>query len=182
MVKKKEHGGPRPGSGAPTKENKKTTYSTKLRPHQIAFLRGLDNAGGWLEEMIDEKMAQITGGDVVQDIRDTAIPAEWDRSRKISWTCSCGVENTAETKGATAACKVCRARIHTGNTGIIISAGMIGAMAALRLAGAVYVQTSYGAGAWLSDMMKIEDGGLCPWAPDKPADPDKITPIERIFE
>jgi hypothetical protein len=56
-------GGKRGGAGRPATppEEKKITYSTKLRPDQIAWLKGKYKAAAILERLIDEEIKR-TGG------------------------------------------------------------------------------------------------------------------------
>lgn len=53
---KQPHGGNRPGSGRKPKPDKKITYSTKLRPDQVSWLRAQKNAAKALEYLIDSAM------------------------------------------------------------------------------------------------------------------------------
>jgi hypothetical protein len=49
-------GGKRPGAGRPigtTAKNKKISYTTRLRPDQIDWLRQQKNASGVLEKILD---------------------------------------------------------------------------------------------------------------------------------
>jgi len=49
-------GGNRKGAGRNIRPGRKKRYTTRLRPDQIKFLQGLDNAARWLENMIDKNM------------------------------------------------------------------------------------------------------------------------------
>lgn len=184
MTKKKEHGGPREGAGRPEKSDRKTTYSTKLRPDQIAFLRSLDNAGAWLELRIDGGIALRLQELAVDQVKATAIPATWlplaARSRRMGWTCACGVKNHAEAKGATVACKACRTRVSTGNTGLLMVEELKNKITSMAVDGVVYLQAGFGAGVWVADLLETKEGETCPWASDMPRDKKLITPLESI--
>ena len=52
-------GGKRPGAGRKPKPDKKQQYATRLRPDQIKFLKGLNNAAKMLESIIDSAMLSI---------------------------------------------------------------------------------------------------------------------------
>ncbi len=49
-------GGNRKGAGRKSRPDSKKRYTTRLRPDQIEFLRGLKNAAKWLENLIDGGM------------------------------------------------------------------------------------------------------------------------------
>lgn len=181
---KKEHGGTRPGAGRPGKSNKKTTYSTKLRPDHIAFLRSLDNAGAWLETLIDGGISQ-DALDAIDD-RTRAVPAKWVpsqdvRTRRMGWTCSCGVENSAQAKGATVACKACRTRVPTGNAGLLVTENLKNEIKSMATDGVVYLQAGFGAGVWIADLLGTKNGETCPWAVDMPGDSGLVTPLEDLY-
>lgn len=182
MVKKRQ-GGVRPGAGAPKKEDKKVTYSTKLRPDQIEALRAMDNAGGWLEVVIDKAIAALGGGGLaqVEAIKKASLPVDNSyASRHMEWTCTCGENNMVMAKGATVACGVCKKRVSSGLAGLLVTEGIKTRAAMAWGQDTIYLITDWGPGVWISDIMGAEAGTILPWADRIPHTPDGTVRLDKL--